>query len=50
MCQIPGQEKWIMFGITSWAFQCGIRPDGPSVYVRVVNYLDWIQNILNQEG
>ena len=48
MCQLPGEENWKLFGISSWAFQCGSLRS-PSVYVRVVNYLDWIQNILDQE-
>ena len=48
MCQIPGQENWKLFGITSWGRQCGSIGD-PGVYVRVANYIDWIQNILKSE-
>ena len=49
MCQIPGQDNWKLFGITSWSHQCG-AVDSPGVYTRVINYIDWIQNILDQEG
>ena len=48
MCQIPGQDNWKLFGITSWAIQCG-AVHSPTVYTRVVKYIDWIQNILEQE-
>ena len=44
MCQLPGKEAWKQFGITSWAHYCG----DPGAYVRVVNYINWIQNILDQ--
>ena len=46
MCQIPGQDNWKLFGISSWQFQCG-AVGAPSVFTRVANYIDWIQNILN---
>ena len=51
MCQLPGQDNWTLFGITSLGvtllgIQCG-AVGSPGVYTRVVNYIDWIQNILN---
>ena len=49
MCQLPGQENWKLFGITSWGFQCG-AVGSPSVYTQVINYIDWIQDILNQQN
>ena len=42
MCQLPGQENWKLFGITSWGYQCG-AVGSPGV----INYIDWIQDILN---
>ena len=48
MCQIPGQDNWKLFRITSWAIQCG-AVCSPTVYTRVVKYIDWIQNILEQK-
>ena len=48
MCQLPGQDNWKLFGISSWSRQCA-AVGSPGVYTRVVNYLDWIQNILDQE-
>ena len=47
MCQIPGQDNWKLFGIFSYLEQCG-AVGSPAVFTRVVNYIDWIQNILNQ--
>ena len=47
MCQLPGQENWKLFGITSWGKQCGL-PGYPGVYTRVVNYRDWLQNTLRE--
>ena len=47
MCQLPGEDKWILFGITSWGLQCGAVGE-PAAYVRVINYFNWIQNILDQ--
>ena len=44
MCQIPEQEKWTLFGITSWDRCANLGL--PSVFTRVVNYIQWIQNIL----
>ena len=46
MCRLPGQENWKMFGIVSWGLRCDAARS-PAVYTRVVNYLEWIQNILN---
>ena len=46
MCQLPGQETWKLFGISSFVVQCG-GLGFPAVFVRVVNYLDWINNILS---
>ena len=46
MCQLPGQENWKLFGISSWTYQCA-AVGRPGVYTRVINYIDWIQDILN---
>ena len=45
MCRLPGEENWKLFGITSWSREC----NSPGAYTRVVHYLEWIQNILNEE-
>ena len=47
VCQLPGQDNWKLFGISSWVRQCG-SVGTASVFTRVVTYIDWIQNILNQ--
>ena len=44
VCQLPGQEEWKLFGVTSWRYHC---PD-PTAFVQIVNYIDWIKNILDQ--
>ena len=31
MCQVPGQEGWIIFGITSGGFNCG-NPETPPIF------------------
>ena len=49
MCQVSGQDKWKVFGITSWGIQCGDAGVPVDVYTRVVYYIDWIQNIMDQE-
>ena len=50
MCQIPGQDNWKLFGISSFGMvQCGAAGN-PSVFTRVINYIDWIQNITDQEN
>ena len=54
MCQLPGQEKWTLFGITSWGRYIAFDPfctvvRYPSAFTRVVNFIPWIQNILDQE-
>ena len=48
MCQLPGQDSWTLFGITSWGRQCA-AVGSPGVHTRVVKYIDWIQNILDEE-
>ena len=46
MCQLPGQENWKLFGITSGGSLCS-AVGRAGYYTRVINYIDWIQNILN---
>ena len=48
VCKLPGQENWKMFGIISWGLGC-TATRSPAVYTRVINYLEWIHNLLNQE-
>ena len=48
VCQVPGEEKWKLFGIPSWVVNCRV-PVAPTVFTRVVNYLDWIQGIMAKE-
>ena len=50
MCQILGQDNWKLFVISSFGMvQCG-AVDNPGVFTRVINYIDWIQNITDQEN
>ena len=49
MCQLPGQDNWKLFGISSIGRQCA-AVGSPAIYTRVINYIDWIQNILDQEN
>ena len=50
MCQLPGQEKWKVFGIGSWVHGgCG-NVFFSGVFTRVIHYLGWIQNIMDQEN
>ena len=44
VCRLPGQQSWKLYAITSWGYGCS----GKGVYARVSNYLDWIDNILEE--
>ena len=49
MCQLPGQDNWNLFGISSIGRQCA-AVGSPAIYTPVKKYIDWIQNILDQEN
>ena len=47
VCRLPGEERWKLFGLIAEVSCGGTRK--PNTFTRVAKYLDWIQNILDQE-
>ncbi|XP_015745070.2 prostasin-like [Python bivittatus] len=45
VCKCDGSENWLLAGIVSWGFGCGL-PNIPGVYTSVSHYADWIQQQL----
>lgn len=41
----PG--RWAVVGIVSWGSGCGL-PNKPGIYTSVVQYLDWIKDVILQ--
>ena len=48
VCQVPGEERWKLFGISTYDSRCrtGTRH---LLYTRVEKYMSWIKNILDPE-
>ena len=46
-CHAFFEDRWKLFGITSFGYRCA-EPRTPGVYTKVTNYLQWIQNIIDQ--
>ncbi|KAG8171356.1 hypothetical protein JTE90_022391, partial [Oedothorax gibbosus] len=40
-------DQWYVVGLVSWGLGCG-KPGVPGVYVNVLYYADWINNIINR--
>ena len=49
MCQLPGQQNWKLFGVTSLPFGCD-QSKRFGLYSRVTSYLDWINGIVDQHA
>ncbi|KAG8129398.1 hypothetical protein E2320_016130, partial [Naja naja] len=47
-CYFPTTTKFYLIGITSFGYGCG-RPRYPGVYVRTINYLNWINKYLKSK-
>uniref|UniRef100_A0A8C5SJB7 Peptidase S1 domain-containing protein n=1 Tax=Laticauda laticaudata TaxID=8630 RepID=A0A8C5SJB7_LATLA len=47
-CYLPTTTKFYLIGITSFGYGCG-RPKYPGVYVRTINYLNWINKYLKSK-
>lgn len=44
MCQ--ENNRWLLVGVTSFGVQCAL-PNRPGVYVRVSEFVEWIQSFLH---
>ncbi|XP_055622434.1 phenoloxidase-activating factor 2-like [Toxorhynchites rutilus septentrionalis] len=44
-----GNGEYVQTGIVAWGIGCGGK-DVPGVYVKVSNFVEWIENHLQQEG
>ena len=37
--------KWTLFGIVSWGYPCAVE-NHPTLYTKVINYLNWIEETI----
>jgi len=49
VCQAPGTKTWTLYGATSWGKGCA-EEEHPGVWARVHSQLDWIADMLEQNG
>ncbi|KAI0238732.1 Chymotrypsin-like elastase family member 2A [Lamellibrachia satsuma] len=49
MCR-SDNGAWILHGLTSWGDECALHKRKPGIYTRVTRYLDWIDEIISENG
>lgn len=48
MCRIPGEQQYLLWGITSWGWEPCAAANSPGAYTRVVFYVDWLNNVFSK--
>ena len=46
VCQVPGEERWKLFGISTFGYIYGCH-DSPRLYTPVEKHINWIKSILD---
>ncbi len=41
--------QWTLYGVVSWGYECA-ADEHPTLYAKVINYLDWIEQTITDNS